>query len=572
MVRRRLLHTALLLAVSGLSSGPATSAPLESVWMPYACSIDGARVLLTPSEPRGHPIVGRREERQITTCTAPAGVYCRTLMAHRFAVSCGGRAVPWMRVVAAASSASTRTLWIENGRMHLALDKRAPRSSRCDDGSRRYIGRQIGEGAGGRFGLPLVECLPWERSRGTAHVVLPPGFAPLGEIGARIEIGGPAAGPVAAHGPAQRPSAQIADAGGNAAIAATGIAAHPVPNQSPAASKAGAPTATAPGSATAPVATIPPSSATTPVSTTTEGLAIAAGLVLRADASAPESSNAVASRHITVETLPEVAAIPVVLTGADASRTWITLVRPEPASEQATLKMRSIASWLVAGMLAALLAAWAIVMWRSERAPSRRPAGGSLRAAWAALGRRRLRETLNTVAGASAPQPPAETSVVNAAASVSALIDQTRGSLQDLSNAAPLRDVLDQEIALIRQRLAIVKAQASEGPEAAHKAAPAFRTLVRDLERLRRISESAALSFSGNRVAVTLPRTRGEAFGVLGINADVEEATLKRLVDALRICWHPDLGKSDADRAEREERIKSINVAWDLITGKRTAT
>ncbi|MEQ1713534.1 MAG: J domain-containing protein, partial [Hyphomicrobium sp.] len=170
-----------------------------------------------------------------------------------------------------------------------------------------------------------------------------------------------------------------------------------------------------------------------------------------------------------------------------------------------------------------------------------------------------------------APKRPAETSVTNAAASVSALIEQANGSLDVLRGAPPLREVLEQEIGVIRQRLAIVKAQASDSPEAAHKSAPAFRTLVRDLERVRRISESAALSFSRERVVGRVPRTRSEAYDVLGVNADVSDQTLKKLVDALRMCWHPDLAKDEPDRLLREERIKCINVAWELISGKRAA-
>ena len=136
-------------------------------------------------------------------------------------------------------------------------------------------------------------------------------------------------------------------------------------------------------------------------------------------------------------------------------------------------------------------------------------------------------------------------------------------------NYNPLREVLEQEIGLVRQRLAIVKAQASDGPEAAHKAAPVFRSLVRDLERVRRISESAALSFSGVRVAGRMPRTKSEAYDALGVNADVSAETLKKLVDALRMCWHPDLARDEQDRLVREERIKCINVSWELISGKR---
>jgi curved DNA-binding protein CbpA len=37
------------------------------------------------------------------------------------------------------------------------------------------------------------------------------------------------------------------------------------------------------------------------------------------------------------------------------------------------------------------------------------------------------------------------------------------------------------------------------------------------------------------------------------------------VVDGLRQSWHPDHAKDEPDRQRREERIKQINIAWDLI-------
>jgi hypothetical protein len=39
----------------------------------------------------------------------------------------------------------------------------------------------------------------------------------------------------------------------------------------------------------------------------------------------------------------------------------------------------------------------------------------------------------------------------------------------------------------------------------------------------------------------------------------------------LRMNWHPDHARDDEDRAAREARIKAINIALDLINGKRVA-
>ena len=519
----------------------------ESIAMPYDCAFDGVRVLLRPSEIRNYQVIGEREERQVTACATPGSNDCRTLMAHRFAISCGGRRVPWMRVVAAARRTASRDMWVEGGRIHLAVERRSGAPSRCADGSRRGRLRAFADGGGdGQFGLPLAECLPWQRDRSMTHVALPPGFAPLGEIGARLLIGGtaPPAPPVVVARAADRfdpirPQHGSATTSTDAAMGAE--------------SRDDALTGVGP-----------------PITPRADG-----------------SGDAVAA-----EPLPEAAPIPIVLTGSDPSRTWVTLVRPEAQIDiparlagplagpfAGTLASPSIMAWSVAALLASLLAAGVWTMWRRERepalglaAPAAAPDSGLGEALKTAASRFPFRAAARPATGpAFAPSSSAEVSVTNAAASVTALIEQANGSLDVLRGAPPLREVLEQEIGVIRQRLAIVKAQASEGPEAAHKAAPAFRTLVRDLERVRRISESAALSFAGQRIVGRVPRTRSEAYDALGVNADVSAETLKKLVDALRMCWHPDLARDEADRLVREERIKCINVAWELISGKRVS-
>jgi hypothetical protein len=138
----------------------------------------------------------------------------------------------------------------------------------------------------------------------------------------------------------------------------------------------------------------------------------------------------------------------------------------------------------------------------------------------------------------------------------------------------PLRRVLDEETRRVRQRLAVAKsAVAHDADHRDRLPAAAYRVLMRDLERISRIAESAKESISGSKSAVTagikIPTTRAEAFEVLGINGSVGEATVKKVVDALRMSWHPDLAQDDADRVMREERIKQINVAMELIAGKR---
>ena len=45
----------------------------------------------------------------------------------------------------------------------------------------------------------------------------------------------------------------------------------------------------------------------------------------------------------------------------------------------------------------------------------------------------------------------------------------------------------------------------------------------------------------------------------------------KKLVDALRMSWHPDYAEDESDRRRRENRMKQINAAWDIVNGRREA-
>ncbi len=58
---------------------------------------------------------------------------------------------------------------------------------------------------------------------------------------------------------------------------------------------------------------------------------------------------------------------------------------------------------------------------------------------------------------------------------------------------------------------------------------------------------------------------------VLGASPDASIDVIKKIVDGLRQSWHPDLAKSDDDRLYREQRVKQINVAWDILSGRRSA-
>jgi hypothetical protein len=440
----------------------------ERLVMPFDCGLEGGRIKLSPAVPKSYPIIGARDEEAITTCRPPLASGCRTLMVHRFVISCGGVGVAWMRIVAAIGDGAAGRAWIEDGRLNVALPARNLPDAKlaCFDGPPAG-----GSGLERRVVL-MQDCLPWRRRVDFDHVVLPQGFAPVGEFGARLQL-------VAADTSYSVDEARL-DAAQDPALGTVSL----------------------PG----------------------------AGPYDAADESAV------------------------------AADEWVTIVRAESdfGAGARTGEFPGAWAWFV---LALGLATAAAVRARNSFAWSARLfafAPGMARA-FRQQASERWRGSGSTYSNRS---------LSNAGAAVAAFHVQTEAAVAGLKGAGPLREVLQSELMLVRQRLASVEAAGESGAPAV-RTGPHFRALVRELERIRRIADSAAASLSGRRPSTILPRTASEAYDVLGVNADVSEGVLKKIVDALRMSWHPDHARDDDDRRVREGRIRQINAAWELIIAKR---
>jgi hypothetical protein len=440
----------------------------ERLVMPFDCGFEGGEVRLTPAGETSYPIVGARDEQTVTTCPPGAETGCRTVMVHRFQIACAGQKAAWMEVAASIGSAAANRTWIEDGRLNLVMPARAAleASPDCLNRNRSDLQRQV---------VLSGDCLPWPRKAAFEHLVLPAGFAPVGELGARLMIGAAAD--------------EASAAAGNGALTLTQVA-------------------------------------------STDELSIA-----KAD---PDAVLQPAGRTETFETVlePDIAA-----------DDWITVVHagpePQPAIDSTEPAPR-IWAWVAAIASAAVI----VLLLAVRYAPA-------LRARWLGASAFRMAQTDMTLA--------------NASGAVAALLEQTDEATQGLKGAGPLRDVLLGELGQVRNRLANLDKLSAKGELPTDRSAPQYRALVRELDRIRRIVDSAAASLSNSRKATTLPRTTSEAYEVLGVNAEVSEGVLKKIVDALRMSWHPDHARDESDRLLREDRIRQINIAWDLINGKREA-
>jgi hypothetical protein len=133
-----------------------------------------------------------------------------------------------------------------------------------------------------------------------------------------------------------------------------------------------------------------------------------------------------------------------------------------------------------------------------------------------------------------------------------------------------LRDVLQTEIDALHGRAADISRRADQ--LGSKRCGALLKAIMRDLDRITRIVHGTSRRDGGEASAsADPPSSVFEAYRVLGLNAEAPPAAVKKVVDALRMSWHPDHARSEADRRHREERIKQINAAWDILKNAQAA-
>lgn len=454
----------------------------DELALPFDCGLENGRLTLQPTATeRRYPIIGARDQQAITACHTARSRNCRTIMVHRFVISCGGAGVDWMRVAAAIRHADAAPAWVEDGHLNVVLAARGSGNAVPHSCFDRPTIALAGVGLQRRVALAR-DCAASDGRTDFDQLVLPAGFAPVGEMGARLMLGSGAA-PRAAN--ADSPLTHLVGGSRGETLVAKADA----------------------GDIVAPIPGLEP---------------------YEADYEPAYSGDQ-----------------------------WVTIVREEtdrgPVREGAGVP-NGIWAWMFAAMAFATLAGLVRVRYAdawSGRFFMLSQRGSGLWTSWFSGSGRNSYGT-----GATA---------------VAALLEQTQEVVSKLRGAGPLREVLLAELRLVQQRLSSVEAVAGEGAGGEVKAGMLYRALMRELERIRRIGDSAAASLSHARHETGMPRTTSEAYDVLGINADVSEGVLKKIVDALRMSWHPDHARDEEDRQVREARIRQINVAWELISANRAA-
>jgi hypothetical protein len=518
----RLVATAVLALVSTAALAQ------ERLIMPYACSAYGGRVTLTPSREESYRIYGQREERPYTVCSPINPNACRTWLLHRFDLDCAGTRVDWMSVVEAASEQANGRAWIENGRLRMRMNPFWNRDAGQDDDPCPRWRRR------GPYG---DDCADRGFQRRGPVVEMPAGFAPA--FGLPVRFAGSDLPPMPAD---PRAGAEAPGRSGPAWSARVepprDVPARDRPGREPFAKDPPAKTPQVAGSTT----TAPGTPSTTPK----PAVRPAAQTETAVDTAAPEQ---------TKPKLPEpprqvAAAEPVTSSGnTGAGSIGTGSITPKiinrPATEQ-TSAGQGMTSKPTTPYAEQALSKVAEAKPSIEAVSSVKPA-----------------TTPDATPGHStltAFAPSATTQALVGFAGLVALalglFAWTRHREQMSLAAAGTREFgsvsLDGKTARPK-----VWSSATALPRPPRPAQP-------NPPRPPRATQ-AATTFGNGQV----PRTRQEACDVLGTSPDAGEVAIKKIVEGLRQSWHPDLATSEADRQLREQRTTQINVAWEILSGKR---
>lgn len=556
-----------------LVAGGATAR--EGLVLPVSCQVQSDRIILQPSPPTAYEIVSEREREVFSVCRPGGPSSCRPILVYRFDVACGAERVPWMEFAAALLSAGGTRAWIRDDRLRI-LPPAASGLGQCDSPDPAFS-----------F---MKACDPWTKDR-PAEWVLPPGYAPVHEVGARFIELPPAPEPPQRQPEPEPPAPVVAEtAEPELQPAEPERAAEPV-----AADTEAAPETPAPETEIAE----PDWKALEPDRTRLDALAKA---TLQASAPAEPDETAVANTDSAPEPIssapppdpePLEASTPdrdlrmVPVTGWSSSVT--------PAREESVFRLGLQFLTSLEHLAAPVLDMLEQLAIRARTLPQEKEfstlmMGVALLSCllfsgigWYSVRTRRVRAepTFGMAEPQSmhfSPSPSPGTALVASdekmcgelCRTAHTMLQQIDARVDELQGVAPLRRVLQREMRNLEQFLTAVMTASPREPEEWRRMRNRLQRIVKELHRLRDIVEGAYRSLSaGGFTSREPPRDKYEAYEALGVNPDVSPRTLKKLVDALRACWHPDLAKDERDRQLREERMKRINIAWDIITSKR---
>jgi hypothetical protein len=157
---------------------------------------------------------------------------------------------------------------------------------------------------------------------------------------------------------------------------------------------------------------------------------------------------------------------------------------------------------------------------------------------------------------------------------ISRAVNLHRATRDTLAAVTPaeLRELLADDLTKVQEVLLSARLSDAVAAGAWASVREIVTPALADLERIGRIvAGTVKQGLAGGRLAAEMPGTAEEAFEVLGVNPQASQPVVKKIVDGLRQSWHPDHARDEDDRQRREERMKQINIAWELIQRRGAA-
>ncbi len=488
---------------------------IEVVYLPLSCNYVGERVVLVPSaDDRLHVIVGDRDRKTIRACAPGVAGKCRHLEIHRFELLCGGRTVRWRSIaeqllnLAAAPARTDAPLRATLKPWELRILRAETEFAPVDE----VGGRILSFDEGKPTPRPPASPLAADTKAVTAPEIAAPPVSPQFEPGS---ISGQIESPKAADGLSLFQSeSPPPESSGRISREPSMPSAGGKPKAIADTTKI-APTTSPPGSTPVDVATAPPFGVKREVDSASD-----ATLEMAAD-DAPLADNLTMQRWA----------------GRYSGRFLIVF-----------------ASALLAIFIFLMIVWSGVTRWTSASSRQPAPYGGIV---------------------PFAPEVDAEAADAcrEMMKQVAADLARALSAINSLPRMPALQNALYKELDSIRRLLGFTpQIQSASGTKENmdwNQIKSQLMTSLQGMQRIIGIAEAARTSFSVHPAALEVITTRLEAYAFLGVNASSSDTVLKKAVNALRQCWHPDLATDEEDRHLREIRTKQINVAWDLISRKQ---
>lgn len=501
---RWLAHMALAMATA-VAAFAACIQPVaagdETVSMAFACHVSNGRVTLERGSDRVYRIVGKREQQIWRVCSGASAGSCRSLEIHRFTMNCDGNLVPWIDAAAASVQEQPWRASLVDGQMMLHQWPDGPARDRR---------------------LPLT---------------LPDGFAPPPASGLRF------AADQSVPTDRTRPPENVSPPEPDSRNAdAASMAAAPFPTE-----------IVEPGSGRA---------------LTTQGLASVSKLTIGQGWSAmvlPDDQPAGASwwsrfdpSHGSGALLAACAVALLLSATAVAARQHVLLRLVDTRGGRKDADTCPSSDTDVPSAAS-----------ETPPPPPPPPLPRSMPQVEVVAPPDPVAALASALAAADCLEPQASSdwdAVIEMRTTAEALLDIVRQIIADHVPAGAFRDVLVADCAAISARLdgpELIGALAQGRLDLVH---PIYAQAIVDLERARTLASIEHQRFlEAADGPQRTPTTVEEACVFLGTNPRASVSVVKKVVDALRQNWHPDLAVDELDRVAREERMKRINAAWDLV-------